>query len=1249
MTASLPSPRLRSFWLLRLGLALLFTTVGLAQNPLNLTPGVAANKTLGSLANPAAFNLTAFSGEITYDNADLATRSYLVRLPAGFDPTHPTRKYGLITSIESGSPPSLPAAYAATLDEYNLIWIAGHGIGNSTFTDIRRGVALMGVFRLLELYPSIDRQNIFVSGSSGGARTSNMLLYQRSDVFRAALPRIGASIPDLIPDWTVGDQTAGTADNGYEYGGSGTLALAPHLRTTFFTAATDFRRAEITGVYRYGHLNLGNTTQLIFGSGGHADPGADNFREMVDFLYHPLHEVIRDGFGDGQIQANSTPGVARAGSGFQLTHGSATETTLSLNNQTHGVLQLESGAALQSPDAFSWRTRFGTFLEARLRASSATATNQLVGLHLVAVHGQPGLPGDRPGLHLLRGYGTPSRLELVGPTGTRRTLATWNFSGTAPLSLPANDKAFWNNPTDAGFRGEFVRLFVSATGFQITFHRPITDFTTSYAVTVITTDSATATPNDAYPIALQGSWAGIEFDLFNSLGDQDFQLALSNQPVDGLLPAGPALFDEVRVVATSGTLARPSLSTTLGSPTTTHSLTWSALSGAFGTLVETAPHPDGPFTELTRTALGVATHTRTNAPGGTYYRVAALSASGTPGSFSLPVFAGTGTAPAAPTTPSATFPSATTVRLAWTDAASNESGYRVERSLAGRHQWQTLAPQLPANTANYEDSTAVPGVPYDYRLTAFGSTGLSTVTLVSATLPGNRAAQPTPAAFAASLSSQGNVQLTWAATPLDAHSFRLERSPAGTGTWSALAEFLAPTRTTFQDTTVLPGQAYDYRLRAQGPGGDSAYATTSLEVPASTWVVRNIGNASLFPGSAATLPPADPFTLDGRAGTSGTGTTAGGTFFERNDNLTFAFRAWTGDLIFTTRLQSFTATDGNARAGLSVREALAPGGRYGATTVKQNGNGQALFRVVANSSTMNSTYFATTEVARGFPEWLRLVRQGNVLRSYFSSDGLTWTQDGPDRTLSNLAATLSVGLVSSPGRGGNTATAVFTATSLLGLPAAPTGLTATSVLDPASIQLAWTPVPGADHYQVRRSTSSGGSVTVLAANHAATSFTDTTAPLGVPVFYTITATNLLGTGPASSELTTLLATPLESWRHTHFGQTAATGDAADLADPDGDGVSNLLEYALGTVPTSASSVSVPTASTSQLKLQLTFHRARSDITYHVEASSTLAPGSWTVLATNPGTVGQSVTVTDTIDLPAANPPRRFLRLRVTSP
>ncbi len=130
---------------------------------------------------------------------------------------------------------------------------------------------------------------------------------------------------------------------------------------------------------------------------------------------------------------------------------------------------------------------------------------------------------------------------------------------------------------------------------------------------------------------------------------------------------------------------------------------------------------------------------------------------------------------------------------------------------------------------------------------------------------------------------------------------------------------------------------------------------------------------------------------------------------------------------------------------------------------------------------------------------------------------------------------------------------------------------------------------------------------------------------------------------------------LDSWRLSNLGTSSNTGNAANLADPDTDGVPNLLEYALNTNPTDPASAGAPILQVSGLSpqpsfLQLSFLRARSDLTYSVEATSDLTPpASWTTLATNPGNVSPStpVSVTDTADL-AANP-RRFLRLRVTAP
>ena len=126
------------------------------------------------------------------------------------------------------------------------------------------------------------------------------------------------------------------------------------------------------------------------------------------------------------------------------------------------------------------------------------------------------------------------------------------------------------------------------------------------------------------------------------------------------------------------------------------------------------------------------------------------------------------------------------------------------------------------------------------------------------------------------------------------------------------------------------------------------------------------------------------------------------------------------------------------------------------------------------------------------------------------------------------------------------------------------------------------------------------------------------------------------------------ATPLAAWCLAHLG--SATADLQ--ADPDADGVPNLLEYALGGAPADGTSAPIPTLLVSgpgpQPLLTLTFLRLRSDLTYTVQVSADLAnPAAWTDLAVNPGTIGETVTVIDTADV--STNPRRFLRLKVTAP
>ncbi|WP_339158526.1 endo-1,4-beta-xylanase [Paenibacillus sp. FSL W8-0186] len=87
-------------------------------------------------------------------------------------------------------------------------------------------------------------------------------------------------------------------------------------------------------------------------------------------------------------------------------------------------------------------------------------------------------------------------------------------------------------------------------------------------------------------------------------------------------------------------------------------------------------------------------------------------------------------------------------------------------------------------------------------------------------------------------------------------------------------------------------------------------------------------------------------------------------------------------------------------------------------------------------------------------------------------------------------------------------------------PATPTGLTATA--GNAQVSLAWSPVSGATSYTVKRATTSGGPYTNVATGLTTASYTNTGLTNGTTYYYVVSASNSIGQGPDSVQVS---ATP----------------------------------------------------------------------------------------------------------------------------
>src|SRR5207244_3756184 len=159
------------------------------------------------------------------------------------------------------------------------------------------------------------------------------------------------------------------------------------------------------------------------------------------------------------------------------------------------------------------------------------------------------------------------------------------------------------------------------------------------------------------------------------------------------------------------------------------------------------------------------------------------------------------------------------VALYWTDLATNELGYIVERSIDGLNFG-------PAST-NAADSTSAldPGLlantTYFYRVRALDVGGLtSPSTTVSVTTVADVAAPQAPSGLIANGANGGRIVLHWLDQSANEARFLIERS-TDSGPFVPIATVGANV-TYYVDGTLAPASSYSYRVRSFNSAGESA-------------------------------------------------------------------------------------------------------------------------------------------------------------------------------------------------------------------------------------------------------------------------------------------------------------------------------------------------------------------------------------------------------------------------------------------
>lgn len=240
----------------------------------------------------------------------------------------------------------------------------------------------------------------------------------------------------------------------------------------------------------------------------------------------------------------------------------------------------------------------------------------------------------------------------------------------------------------------------------------------------------------------------------------------------------------------------------------------------------------GNYSDIGTALANMTTYTDTTADVNTdySYRIIAYNVKGETLSNAVEAL-GVPKAPAAPTNLSAIL-SGSQVDLTWTDNAQNETGYIIERSTDGTNFTEIAT--LGADSVSYSDTNITPGT-YTYRVKAVNGqlssdySNTATVTMVSSPVKPDA-----PTNLQGTLQPGPTVDLTWTDNATNETGFIIERSTNG-GSFASIATVNPNSGTgsvAFTDFTVVPGTAYNYRVKAVNGNLTSNNSNTiQIDVP----------------------------------------------------------------------------------------------------------------------------------------------------------------------------------------------------------------------------------------------------------------------------------------------------------------------------------------------------------------------------------------------------------------------------------
>jgi fibronectin type 3 domain-containing protein len=693
------------------------------------------------------------------------------------------------------------------------------------------------------------------------------------------------------------------------------------------------------------------------------------------------------------------------------------------------------------------------------------------------------------------------------------------------------------------------------------------------------------------------------------------------------LPAGTTYYYTVTAMNTAGAASAasaqvsgttaPNAPTVAATGTTGNvTLTWGAVSGAGNYTVRRATTSGGTYSTIASNVTAT-TYTDTGRTNGTtyYYEVESVSSGGAVGAPSSEI----GVTPMAIPTGVTISGNTGNIALTWT-AVTKAGSYSVHRGTTTGGPYSISVGTV--TSANLTDTTVANGTPYFYVISAANTTTDATTSLTATSTSSNSTeltATPLSAPTGVGAALNGSsVTLTWN-TVTGATSYNIFRSTTSGSGYVSINS--TDTSTSCSDSNLTTGDTYYYVVAAQ-----AANSLSSNSTPVSVITIYPPGNLTATAG-------AGNVTLNWSA-VSGASSYAVYRGIVSNGPYSLITSSDTATSFLNTGLTNGTVyyyvvaaiANGILSANSTQVSAMPLALPGNLTATAGNGNVTLAWSVAAGAS--NYTIQRSTTSGSGYTTLATGVT-ATTFKDTSAANGTTYYYVVTANNSSGSSTSAQVSATPAPP------------------PLAPTNLTATP--GNTTVALAWTASANATTYLVLRGTTSGGETT-LATGITSTNFTDTGLTNGVTYYYVVSASNSAGASPDSAEVSATPAQTFAQWIAGYFPGISDPAVIGPAADPDGDGLTNLEEYLLGTNPATPDDpgTAISSATDGNGNLVLTFRLSKNltGVTYQVQQSTDML--NWTNATVTPAILSdQGTYYLMQAPVPLASNPRLFLRLNVT--